>query len=74
MQRCVGASAVQILSHFMHMSVFLAVRLFRVVSLSHVQLLLDREGTLTLVGLEEMSLAGDLAPPVFAVALDMLGF
>lgn len=51
---------------------FLAVRFCR--SLSYVQLLLDREGTLTLVGLEEMSLAGDLAPPVFAVALDMLGF
>ena len=72
MQRCVGASAVQILSHFMHMSVFLAVRVCQ--TRCHIQLLLDYEGTLTLVGFEEMSLVGDLAPPVFAVALDMLGF
>ena len=56
----------------MHMSVFLAVRVCQ--TRCHIQLLLDYEGTLTLVGFEEMSLVGDLAPPVFAVALDMLGF
>ena len=37
-----------------------------------VQLLLD--GTLTLVGLDEISLVGDVALPVYPVALDMLGF
>ena len=42
------------------------------VGASVVQLLLD--GTLTLVGLDEISLVGELALPVYPVALDMLGF